>query len=77
MTRSDSGRWEPNYSYILGSFAAGGLSNLYYPAGSRGTALAFENGAIDIGAHAATNVVREFILKRFTSRAKEAVDANP
>ena len=74
MTRSDSGRWEPNYSFVLGSFVAGGISNLYYPAGDRGAALTIENGFIDIAAHAGGNVVREFVLKRFSSRAR---DANP
>ena len=34
--KSDNGRWQPNYSNVLGNFAAGGISNLYYPAGDRG-----------------------------------------
>lgn len=77
MTRSDSGRWEPNYSYVLSSFASGAISNLYYPNGSRGASLVVENGLIDIAAHAGTNVVREFVLKRFSSRAKGAPDTQP
>lgn len=77
MTRSDSGRWEPNYSFILGSFGSGAISNLYYPAGSRGTSLIVANGLVGIAEHAGTNVVREFILKRFTSRAKGSADIQP
>jgi hypothetical protein len=32
ICRSDKGKWEPNYSNILGSLGAGAISNLYYPA---------------------------------------------
>ena len=33
--KGDSGHWQPNFSNLLGNFAAGGISNLYYPAGDR------------------------------------------
>ncbi len=35
ICKGDNGRWQPDYSGILGSVAAGGISNLYYPAGNR------------------------------------------
>ena len=31
ICKGDNGRWQTNYSNILGSLAAGGISNLYYP----------------------------------------------
>lgn len=71
VARGDNGRWEPNYSFILASFAAGGMSNLYYPQGDRGAKLTALNGLVDIGEHAGSNLVREFILKRFSSRAHD------
>jgi hypothetical protein len=37
VTRSDSGRTEPNYSFLLGDMCAGALSNLYYPQGESGS----------------------------------------
>jgi hypothetical protein len=77
MARSDDGRWEPDYSQILGSFASGGLSNLYYPAASRGAALTMENGLVDIASRAAENLVREFILKKFTTRAPKGTAMRP
>ncbi len=40
---------QPNYSYVLGSFAAGGLSNLYHPAGDRGAGLTIGNGFLNVG----------------------------
>jgi hypothetical protein len=40
--KDDSGKWVPNYSNVLGNFAAGGVSNIYYPAEDRGGALTAE-----------------------------------
>jgi len=71
IARGDNGRWKPNYARILGSFASGGISNLYYPSGSRGTTLVFENGLIDLASYAGSSLVREFVLKRFTTRAQQ------
>jgi len=31
ICKGDNGHWQANYSYLLGSLAAGGISNLYYP----------------------------------------------
>lgn len=72
MARGDNGRWEPNYAHICGSFAAGAMSNLYYPAENRGAMLTVMNGLVGIADEAAMNLVREFVLKGFTTRAKEA-----
>lgn len=69
MARGDDGRWRPNYSGILGNFSAGAISNLYYPASDRGASLVLYNGLADIGADAAGNLIREFVLKDITSRA--------
>ena len=71
IARSDNGHWGPNYSQVLGSFASGGLSNLYYPAASRGLSLTLANGAIDIADYAGTNLLREFVLRRFTTHGSD------
>jgi hypothetical protein len=68
ITRSDSGRRRPNYSHILGGFTAAAISDLYYPESDRGASLVLLNGLADIGADAAANLVREFVLKGITSR---------
>ena len=72
MTRSDSGRWEPNYSNVLGNFSAGAISMLYYPESDRGASLVLLNGLADTGADAVSNLIREFVLKQITTRAKGA-----
>ncbi len=40
--KSDTGRWVPNYANVLGNIAAGGISNIYYPASDRGVGLTFQ-----------------------------------
>jgi hypothetical protein len=74
ICKGDNGRWQVNYSGLLGSLAAGGISNLYYPAKDRnGAGLTFENALIGIGASAAANLLQEFVIKKLTpSVAKSA-----
>ena len=70
ICKGDNGHWQVNYSGILGSLAAGGISNLYYPAQQRnGAALTFENALIGIGATAAANILQEFVIKKLTPSA--------
>jgi hypothetical protein len=68
ICKGDNGHWQANYSGILGSLAAGGISNLYYPPSDRnGPALTFENTAIGIGSTAVFNLMQEFVLRKLTS----------
>ncbi|ADW69725.1 carboxypeptidase-like regulatory domain-containing protein [Granulicella tundricola] len=68
VARGDNGKWQPNYSHILGGMTAGAISNLYHPASSRGAALTFENAGLGIGFTAAGNLVREFVLRGVTHK---------
>jgi len=73
VRKGDNGRSQPNYSGILGSLAAGGLSNLYYPAEDRrGLRLTLENAAISIGGAAAAYVAQEFLLKKATPASSKS-----
>ena len=70
ICKGDNGHWQPNYSGIIGSLAAGAISNLYYPEGDRtDAALTFENALIGIGETAAVNILQEFVMRRFTPSA--------
>ncbi len=64
VARGDNGKWQPGYSHILGSLAAGAISNLYHPGSDRGASLTFENAGIGIGSAAIGNLVREFLLRK-------------
>jgi hypothetical protein len=69
ICKGDNGHWQVNYSNILGSLAAGGLSNLYYPVQDRnGAGLTFENAAIGIGATAVGNLFQEFVIRKLTPK---------
>jgi hypothetical protein len=71
ICKGDNGRWQPDYSGILGSLAAGGISNLYYPASSRnGAWLTFENTFIGIGGSAVANLFQEFVVRKLTPHAQ-------
>jgi hypothetical protein len=69
VTRDDSGHTRPNYSHVLGVFAAAALSNLYYPKENRGLTLTLVNGAVETVGNSGSNLVREFILKGITTHA--------
>ena len=58
--KNDSGHWVPNYSNVLGNVAAGGLSNVYYPASDRGVALTFERALTVTAEGAIGSVLAEF-----------------
>jgi hypothetical protein len=77
IARGDDGRWKPNYSHVLGTFSAAGISNLYYPASDRGASLVLFNGLAATGETAVSNVLREFVFKRFTSHVPKKVNGQP
>jgi|HubBroStandDraft_2_1064218.scaffolds.fasta_scaffold100632_1 hypothetical protein len=69
ICKGDNGRWQPNYSNVLGSLAAGGISNIYYPSQDRsGAALTFENAGIGLGATAVSNLLQEFLIRKLTPK---------
>lgn len=70
ICKGNNGRWEPNYSFVLGNLAAGAISNLYYPASDRaGVKLTVDNALIDTGLGAFDSLVEEFVLKKLTRGA--------
>jgi hypothetical protein len=69
ICKGDNGKWQPNYSAVLGNLAAGGLSNLYYPPEDRhGAGLTFDNAGIGIAGRAAANLFQEFVVKKLTPK---------
>jgi hypothetical protein len=78
ICKGDNGHWQANYSSILGSLAAGGISNLYYPAKDReGAELTFENTLIGIGETAAVNLLQEFVIRKLTPNVPAHEPVNP
>ncbi|HEX4543428.1 MAG TPA: carboxypeptidase-like regulatory domain-containing protein [Candidatus Acidoferrum sp.] len=77
ICKGDNGHWQANYSSILGSLAAGGISNLYYPATDRDATVTFENTLIAIGSSAANNLLQEFVIRKLTRNAPNYTPAKP
>ena len=72
ICKGDNGHWQYNYSGLLGGLAAGGISNLYYPPANRNAlGMTFENTAIGIGSSVVTNLLQEFLIRKFTRSAKQ------
>ena len=67
ICKGDNMRWQPNYSNIVGAFASGGISYLYYPNSNRdGAVLVFQNSAIRLGEMAFEGILQEFLIRRLT-----------
>ena len=60
ITRSDSGAEVFNFSEVLGSGAASGISNLYYPSASRSLGSTGSQWGLDVAIDAASFWVKEF-----------------
>jgi hypothetical protein len=78
ICKGDNKRWQPNYSGVLGSFATGAISYLYYPSSDRDAmGLVVQNSLIRLGETAFANVMQEFIVRRFTPRLQTHPSSHP
>jgi hypothetical protein len=78
ICKGDNGHWQPNYSGILGSLAAGGISYLYYPASDRhGPGLFFTNALIKAGENSVAGVFQEFVIPKFTPHLRHKKQPQP
>jgi hypothetical protein len=69
ICKGDNGHWQVNYSSIVGGLAAGGISNIYYPASDRsGFRVSMDNALIGTAEGAMQNLIQEFIVRRLTPR---------
>ncbi len=78
ISRGDNGRWQPGYASVIGDFASGAISNLYYPAANRtGAGLTVENGLLGIAFNGLGNVIQEFFLRKITPGSNKPAPPNP
>jgi hypothetical protein len=66
ITKGDNGKWQPNYSFVVGDFASGAISNLYYPKQQRGLQITVDTGVENLAWGAVGALAEEFVLKRLT-----------
>lgn len=74
VCKSDSGKWQMNVSSLGGDLSQSALSNLYYPNSNRGAGLVFQNFALSTAERVMTGILQEFVLPKFTHRAKDSGD---
>jgi len=77
ICKGDNGRWQPNYSFISGSIAVGGISTLYYPISGSTAAFVFQNALIRIGQGSLGGILQEFVLKKLTPHLRRQSSTQP
>ncbi|HUP02940.1 MAG TPA: hypothetical protein VMU19_03045, partial [Bryobacteraceae bacterium] len=67
VCKGDNGRWQPDYSDVVGGLAATELTSLYYPSTSRPGLRAFHNVLLGFGGRAGNHLMEEFVLRHLTT----------
>jgi hypothetical protein len=68
VCKGDNGNWQPNYSYVIGNFAAAGIAYTYYPASNRDGWLVAETALIRFGENSLASVLQEFVIRKLTPK---------
>ena len=71
IRKSDRGKWQPNYSGILGNFASGAISNIYYPSTDRGVGTTFRTAGTGIGFGVIAGLLQEFIPRAHVQKVSD------
>jgi hypothetical protein len=71
--RGDNGKWQVNYSSLMGNLATAGISQLYYPKALRDDgAQILQSSLLSFASEGVSALLQEFVFKRLTSHANEA-----
>ena len=70
ICKGDNGKWQPNYSNVLGNVGSGAISSLYYPNSAKHDfQTSADNIIIGIGEGSFGTLFQEFLLHHFTHGA--------
>lgn len=70
--KGDNGRWQPNYSGLLGNFASGAISNSYLDASDRaGIVTVTQNALIGFAFQGLGALEQEFLFRHLTTHSKD------
>ena len=73
ICKGDNGKWQPNYSSVLGDVASGAISNTYYPASNRnGVAQTVEIGLLNAAEDGFSNLLEEFLFRHISTGTSKA-----
>ena len=67
VAKGDNGKWQFDYSDVLGGMASHELSTLYYPSTSRPVRQLADDVLLGFAGRAEDNLLHEFVLRRFTT----------
>jgi len=71
VCKGDNGRWQPDYSDVVGGAAASQISRLYYPATSRPGLRAFHSVLLGFSGRASGHLMEEFVLRYVTTHTRK------
>jgi len=78
ICKGDNGRWQPNYSNVIGSFAGAGMQALYLPANDRrGSGFVVSSALIRLGETSLVGVLQEFVLPKLTPNRPRRAASQP
>ena len=78
ICKGDNGRWQPNYSNVIGSFGGAGLQALYLPANDRrGSGFVVSSALIRLGETSLVGVLQEFVFSKLTPNHPRRVTSQP
>src|SRR5258706_1206337 len=73
ICKGDNGRWQPNYSNVIGSFAGAGLQSAYLPANDRrGSGFIDSSELIRLGETSLAGVLQEFVFSKVTKHPRRS-----
>ena len=71
VCKGDNGRWQPDYSDVIGGAVASQVSRLYYPYTSRPWLRLFHNVLEGFGGRAEDHLLEQFVVRRFTTHTRK------
>jgi hypothetical protein len=70
ICKGDNGRWQPNYSNVLGNLGSAGISTLYYPSSDQHSLqVTVDNTLLGVATGAVGTLFQEFLLRHLTHGA--------
>jgi len=70
--KGDNGKWQVNYSSLLGDIASASISNLYYPnAISNSAGETVKNSVLDLASRGVNALFQEFLFKKITTHSND------
>lgn len=77
IARGDNGKWQPNYSHVLGNASAGAISTLYHPDSNSVASLALDNALIGVAGGGFQALLREFVWPHITTKVPAYAKGKP